>query len=93
MHTDDVVPYVLCQKCGSQDTRKESALSGNPPHPFREVIEELAALKELDPASPESTEDNDIDGLRLVLEGLEKTSPRMRAATLRFAWDKYVARE
>lgn len=34
----------------------------------------------------------DIEGLELICEGLEKTSPRMRRASLEFAWDKYVTR-
>jgi hypothetical protein len=38
----------------------------------------------------DSKQYNDIEGLRLILEGMEKTTPRMRKASLEFAFDKYV---
>ena len=35
--------------------------------------------------------DPEVKALGLVLRGMETASPRMRRATLEFAWDKYVS--
>lgn len=32
----------------------------------------------------------DIEGLRLICNGMEMTTPRMREAAIQFAYDKYI---
>lgn len=34
--------------------------------------------------------DNDIEGLRLMFEGMQKITPRMRQASIELVWDKYI---
>lgn len=34
--------------------------------------------------------DPDILGLKWILEGCEKSTPRMRKASLEYAWDRYI---